>query len=320
MTTLGSPSGGESRGCPGPSSQQALDSAPAGGATLDRMAALTIGEFSRITHLSIKTLRRYHEAGLLEPAHVDDQTGYRYYSPAQIPTAQVIHRFRELGMPVREVGELVAVTDPGARAPLIAHHLERLEAQLDQTRAAVVSLRRLLQPDPAPLQVRRYRRPAATVAAVCGVVDRSDILTWYDSAMNDLGAALAAAGAVRTGAPGGLYDNELFTQDRGTMVVYIPVADPPSHGTVRPFTIPATDLAITIHAGPHHDIDVTYAALGGYLNQQALQVAGPVHEIYHVGPRDTGDSSRWRTEIGWPIFHTAAAAFHLDGSGQDRSP
>jgi DNA-binding transcriptional MerR regulator len=49
--------------------------------------ALTIGEFSRITHLSIKTLRRYHEAGLLEPAHVDRQTGYRYYSVDQVPTA-----------------------------------------------------------------------------------------------------------------------------------------------------------------------------------------------------------------------------------------
>ncbi|CAL9326169.1 hypothetical protein SUDANB135_07001 (plasmid) [Streptomyces sp. SudanB135_2055] len=50
---------------------------------------LTIGEFSRLTHLSIRTLRRYHEAGLLEPAHVDPSSGYRYYDPAQIPGAQV---------------------------------------------------------------------------------------------------------------------------------------------------------------------------------------------------------------------------------------
>ena len=105
-------------------------------------SALTIGEFSRITHLSIKTLRKYHEAGLLEPAHVDRHTGYRYYTLDQVPAAQVIHRFRELGMPVREVAELVAVTDPGARAVLISQHLERLEAQLGQTRAAVVALRR----------------------------------------------------------------------------------------------------------------------------------------------------------------------------------
>jgi len=270
--------------------------------------ALTIGEFSRITHLSIKTLRRYHEAGLLEPAHVDRQTGYRYYSVDQVPTAQVIHRFRELGMPVREVGELVAVTDPDARAALIAHHLERLEAQLDQTRAAAVALRRLLQPDPAPLEVHRRRTGAATVAAVRDVVDLSDVLAWYDSAMSELDAVLGAVGTVRTGPPGGLYDNELFTEERGAMVAYIPVADPPSHGAVTPLIIPAIDLATTIHTGPHDDIDVTYAALGTYVSQQALQIAGPVREIYHAGPRDTDDSSAWRTEIGWPIFQTAPRA------------
>ena len=270
--------------------------------------ALTIGEFSRITHLSIKTLRRYHEAGLLEPAHVDRQTGYRYYSVDQVPTAQVIHRFRELGMPVREVGELVAVTDPGARAALIAHHLERLETQLDQTRAAAVALRRLLQPDPAPLDVHRRRTEAATVAAVRDVVDLSDVLAWYDSAMSELDAVLGAVGTVRTGPPGGLYDNELFTEERGAMVAYIPVADPPSHGAVTPLIIPAIDLATTIHTGPHDDIDVTYAALGTYVSQQALQIAGPVREIYHAGPRDTDDSSAWRTEIGWPIFQTAPRA------------
>src|SRR3984893_14022362 len=115
--------------------------------------AFTIGEFSRITHLSIKTLRRYHEARLLEPAHVDRQTGYRYYAVDQVPAAQAIHRFRELGMPVREVGDGLATADPKARAALIGHHLERLENHLDKPRAAVSSLRRLLQPDPAPIEV-----------------------------------------------------------------------------------------------------------------------------------------------------------------------
>ena len=250
-------------------------------------AALTIGEFSRITHLGIKTLRRYHEAGLLEPAHVDQHTGYRYYSLDQVPAAQVIHRFRQLEMPVREVGALVAVTDPDARAALIAQHLDRLETHLGQTRAAVISLRRLLQPDPAPLEVRRHRAEAATVAAVRDVVDQSDVLARYNTAMSELDAVLGAAGAI---------------------AVYIPVADPPSRGAVAPLTIPATDLATTIHIGPHDDIDVTYAALGTYVSQQALQVAGPVRGIYHIGPRDTDDSSGWRAEIGWPIFQTAAGA------------
>jgi effector-binding domain-containing protein len=61
-----------------------------------------------------------------------------------------------------------------------------------------------------------------------------------------------------------------------------------------------------MHTGPHDDIDITYGTLGTYVRQQALEVAGPVREIYHVGPRDTADSSRWRTEIGWPTFRTTA--------------
>ncbi|MCU1463804.1 MAG: MerR family transcriptional regulator [Acidimicrobiales bacterium] len=267
---------------------------------------LTIGEFSRITHLSIKTLRRYHEAGLLQPARVDRQTGYRYYILDQVPTAQVIHRFRELDMPLREVGELLAVTDPDARAAVIAQHLQRLENQLDQTKAAVVALRRLLDPQPAALRVQRWRTEATTVAAVRGVVDRTHILRWYAEAMQELDSVLAVAGEAPTGPPGGLYDNELFSDERGTMVVYIPVARPPRSGEVEPFVIPAAELTTTTHAGPHDDIDVTYGALGTYVKQQALEVAGPVREIYRLGPRDTTDSSRWRTEIGWPTFQTVA--------------
>jgi len=98
-------------------------------------------------------------------------------------------------MPVREVGELVAITGPGARGAIIAH-LERPEAQLDRTRAAAVTLRRLLQPDPAPLQAHRRRTKATMVAAVRDVVDLSDVLAWYDHAMRELETVLSAASAV----------------------------------------------------------------------------------------------------------------------------
>lgn len=264
--------------------------------------ALTIGEFARITHLSVRTLRRYHEAGLLEPAHVDGRTGYRYYDLDQVPTAQVVHHFRRLGMPVREVGRLVAVADPAARAEVIAEHLRRLEGELDRTRSAVASLRRLLAPEPPPVQVHRRRAEAVPVAAVRGAVRLDDLLGWYDGAMAELGAALGAT--PRTGPPGGLYDAELFSDERGTAVVYVPVADPPATGRVHQLVLPPADLAGTVHAGPHDDIEVTYALLGSYLSRHALQVAGPVREIYHVGPRDTPDASAWRTEIAWPVFET----------------
>ena len=49
---------------------------------------VTIGDFSRASYLSVKTLRHYHEIGLLEPSEVDPDNGYRHYSEDQIPLAQ----------------------------------------------------------------------------------------------------------------------------------------------------------------------------------------------------------------------------------------
>ena len=51
---------------------------------------LAIGDFSRMTHLSVVTLRHYHEVGLLTPAEIDPQSGYRFYEPGQVRIAQVI--------------------------------------------------------------------------------------------------------------------------------------------------------------------------------------------------------------------------------------
>jgi DNA-binding transcriptional MerR regulator/effector-binding domain-containing protein len=270
-------------------------------------SALSIGDFSRITHLSVKTLRHYHEAGLLQPDQVDPQSGYRYYATTQIPTAQVIRRLRDLGMPVREVAEVLATTDLDARSALITAHLHRLENDLAHTREAVASLRRLLQPTTEEIEVELRDDPARDVAAICAAVDQRDVLVWYGDAMTELDAVLASAHQTPTGPSGGLYDNKLFTEDHGDVVVYLPATAPPTVGRVRPFSIPRAELAVTVHHGSHDDCDVTYGALGSYVTEHALAISGPVRETYLVGPLDTDDSTAWRTEIGWPIFRTASA-------------
>jgi DNA-binding transcriptional MerR regulator len=263
---------------------------------------LAIGEFSRLTHLSVRTLRRYHDAGLLEPATVDDATGYRYYSADQIPTAQVIHRLRDLDVPLPDVQRILRTPDPGVRAGLVADHLQRLESELDRTRAAVAALRRLLRPEPAPLDVELRGIPATTVAAVEDDVSHDHVLSWYAGAMAELDAVVDEP----TGVPGGLYDNALFESGRGHVVVYRPTARPPRSGRVHPVTLPAVELAVTTHAGPHDDVDVTYGELGAWVVANALAVAGPVREHYLVGPRDTAEPGAWRTEIGWPVFQVVA--------------
>jgi DNA-binding transcriptional MerR regulator len=86
---------------------------------------LTIGDFSRATHLSVKMLRHYHDIGLLEPAGVVPGTGYRRYSTGQIATAQVIRRFRDLDMPLDQIQAVLAAPDSQARSRLIYAHLAR---------------------------------------------------------------------------------------------------------------------------------------------------------------------------------------------------
>jgi DNA-binding transcriptional MerR regulator len=100
---------------------------------------------ARAAHLSVRTLHHYHEVGLLEPSEIDSGTGYRYYSFEQIPTAQVIRRLRGLEMPVADVKAVLAAADSEARYRLIVEHLDRLEAELAHTQAAVGELRDLLQ-------------------------------------------------------------------------------------------------------------------------------------------------------------------------------
>lgn len=273
---------------------------------------LTIGEFATVTHLSVRTLRRYHEAGLLQPATVDPVTGYRYYEPEQIPSAQVIHRLRQLDVPLAEVKSILATDDPEQRADVVMHHLQRLEAELDRTRAAVVSLRRLLRPDPADIHVELRSVPARTVAAISDRVELGGSLAWFDSAMAELDAAFPPA--ERTGPPGGHYANELFTHGAGVMTVFRPVRAPHRSGRIEVVELPSADLAVTVHAGAHDDIEVTYGRLGAWVAAHALAVDGPVHETYLVGPRDTVEADRWRTEIGWPVFRLSPVVEPVRGS------
>ena len=267
--------------------------------------SLTIGDFSRVTFLSVKTLRHYHRAGLLEPADVDPVTGYRRYASDQIPIAQVIRRFRELNMPLEDIGSVLRASDQKVRSELIAAHLARLEETLAETQRAVASLRDLLE-HPSPSAVIEHRQvPATQAAAITSVVDVEDLPAWYHGALGELVGTLSAQGIVACGPPGGIYANELFTEERGDATLFLPMT-----GGVRPvgrvgqISITGAELAVIVHDGSHSDLDRSYGALATYVTEHAVAVDGLIREYYVVGPQDTNDESAWRTEVGWPIFET----------------
>jgi DNA-binding transcriptional MerR regulator len=238
---------------------------------------LTIGEFSRITHLSVKTLRHYHEVGLLEPVDVDPGTGYRHYTTGQIPTAQVIRRFRSLNMPVEAVKAVLTAPDHEARIALIAAHLNRLEDELVQMQLSKASLRNLLEPATAPIDVEHRTVPATNAAGIHEVVGLEDLLPWYHGALGELYATVAAQDLRPSGPSGGLYSSDLFQYERGEATVFVPLnGDLRPIGRVASLVVPAAELAVTVHHGPHTDIDVTYGALGTYVTEHELAGDGPV--------------------------------------------
>jgi DNA-binding transcriptional MerR regulator len=268
---------------------------------------LTIGEFSRASHLSVKTLRHYHEVGLLEPVSVDPGSGYRRYSEDQIPTAQVIRRLRDLDMPVAEVREVLATSEAPARNALITAHLERLEGELTETRAAVSALRNLLDREQTPLAVEHRTVAPVEAIAIGAVVERGEVLSWWRGALAELHALLESQGLRRAGPSGGLYAGELFQEDRGKATVFIPVeGGAPEIGRVRLLTVPAAELAVVTHRGALTDIDLTYGELGSYAMRHELSVEGPLREYYLRDPQEAARPEDWVTEIGWPIFRADA--------------
>jgi DNA-binding transcriptional MerR regulator/effector-binding domain-containing protein len=272
-------------------------------------AGITVGDFSRATHLSVKTLRHYHQVGLLEPATVNPDTGYRYYAAGQIPTAQVIRRLRDLEMPVADVKAVLAAEDAPARNALIAAHLDRLEAELAQTRSAVESLRSLLQPPADAPAIEHRSVPATAAAAIGAVVDRADTLAWWQGALGELQATVRAQGLQAAGPPGGVFDSGIFTHDRGEATVFVPVQGRVRViGRVAPMVIPAAELAIISHHGSLADADLSYAKLGSYAATHEISIDGPLREYYLRGVGDTPDQAEWRTEIGWPIFRADGRA------------
>jgi DNA-binding transcriptional MerR regulator/effector-binding domain-containing protein len=267
--------------------------------------SLAIGDFSRATHLTVKTLRHYHDTGLLEPAQVDPQTGYRRYTAEQIPVAQIIKRFRDLDMPLNDIRAVLSAPDVRARNGLIAEHLKRLENDLARTQTAVASLRNLLE-HPAPaVDIGRRRADQVTAAAIGEVVHIKDALSWYLGALGELHAALSAQGISPTGPAGGIFSNALFSHARGEAAVFIPCdGKVRAIGRVAARVVPAVELATLVHKGAHANIDLAYGSLATYVARHALAIEGPLREYYLVGPQDTSDASAWRTEIGWPIFQT----------------
>jgi DNA-binding transcriptional MerR regulator/effector-binding domain-containing protein len=255
-----------------------------------------IGEFSRLCHLSAKTLRYYHDIELLVPAQVDADTGHRRYEPGQVVDAHLIRRLRGLDMPLAEIRTVLAEPGEGERAGALARHLDRMEAELTRTRDVVASLRRLLDATP-PVTVLYRRHAQIPVLHFEARVARPDVADWCGYTFGTLFGLLGERGLDPAGAAGSTYSTEFFERDEGNVVAFVPVPPGEEHTAV----LPARRYAVAVHAGPFTDCDLTYGALGAHVAEHDNGLSDPIVELYLVGPQHTDDPERYRTEVCWPI-------------------
>jgi DNA-binding transcriptional MerR regulator len=272
-------------------------------------STLAIGEFARLTYLSVPTLRHYHEVGVLEPAIVDPASGYRRYAVDQVATAHLVRRLRELQMPLPDIRSVVGAPDDATRNRLIGAHLEHMERQLGQTRTVIASLRALLTggtvPDPAEVSEVRDL-PSSTVLAISDAIRWDDMGGWFEKSFGELSDALGARGIEPAGPPGGLYWPTYFEQHEGPVSVYVPLpvgaeGEFGSGARARPLEIPATRCVVRQHRGPYEDLDITYGAVGVAVIGHHVEADGPIREIYLVGPGDGVEPAEFRTEVCFPI-------------------
>jgi DNA-binding transcriptional MerR regulator len=263
---------------------------------------LNIGEFSRMTHISVKALRHYDDLGLLQPVEVDPSSGYRRYATSQVPTAHVIRRFRDLDMPLEEIRVVLEANDVATRNEAIVAHLQRMQETLERTQATVASLQGLLDGNQSTLPVEHRSAPIMRAVAIRDDIEWGDTEQWLTSALEELGAIVNARPNARAGPDAALYSPTYFEAHVGEVVAYVPIiGDVAITGRSEPLEVPAAELAVLTHRGPFDDLDQAYGALGTFVAEHVLAADGPIREHYLVTADDTDDPAALLTEVCWPI-------------------
>jgi DNA-binding transcriptional MerR regulator len=264
---------------------------------------LPIGMFSRASLISIKTLRAYHEAGILVPAEVDRDSGYRMYTPDQLADAAIVRRLRALDLPLDRVRDVIQARDPDLTRRILADHEIRMQARLEETARIVAELQSGVAPvTHTPVHVR-YEEPVDTVS-VSGSVTEAQMPNFILGSLEHLLEFVSLIEITPLGAPGTLYTADIpdeVEHVEAVLRVPHPVGIPSTERDIRVGEVPGAWVAVLVHPGDYATMADTYRTLGAWVARNAEPSGERIREWYAVSPLDTDTPSEWRTEIGWPI-------------------
>lgn len=266
-----------------------------------------IGDFSRLTRVSVKTLRHYDKLGLLVPLQVDEQTGYRYYSAGQIPRLNRILALKEIGFSLEEIkqalqNELTGVAMTGtlkAKKAEITAAIRMEQAKLMRLEACI----KILEQEDFEMNYDIVIKEIAP-SQIASIRDRIPTYSSQGELWNELAAYLNEHHIKMVAPCYAIYHDHGFKEkDIDTEVVETVAESGPDSERVKFRTLEGVkEMACTIHKGPYESLHLAYNAISVWLEENQYQINGPVRESYLKGNWDEPDPSQWITEIQFPVI------------------
>jgi DNA-binding transcriptional MerR regulator len=265
---------------------------------------LSIGKFSTLSGISIKALRHYDELGLLRPAFVHPQSGYRYYDAKQSEAAQQIRLLRLMDMPLDEIREFLRSPSEAERRRFLEQQRTELERRLAAAKDGLQLLVEMLR---GPVEesegyaVSVQELPEQKVLGIRRKVSADELHGFIGSSFGKVFPAVYQVGAAIAG-PGMTLFHESVEEEETDVEVAVPVDRTVQAGPDLAFhTLPAQRGAVAVHAGAYESLHRCHRAILLWAERNRLQLEGPIRNVYVVGPAQTQDSSQFRTEVRWPI-------------------
>lgn len=266
---------------------------------------LTIGEFSRLSQLSVRMLRYYDEHDVLRPSRVDRHSGYRSYSPALLSVARWVRELRDIGLGVHEIAACVPVLDdPRAVRAVLERQRTRLIAEAADVVNRVREVDHLITALEGPamsVTISHRTTPARIAASVRDVIPSyaDEALLWQRLIPTMFGLGAVPAPDARTVAV--FHDEDYKESDCDVEVQFDVVAPFAASGDIRCVEIPEQEVAVGILNGPYDGIGAVMEAAGHWVPENGYRFAGPMYNIYLVSPHEDPEPSHWVTEVCVPI-------------------
>jgi DNA-binding transcriptional MerR regulator len=256
---------------------------------------LSIGVFARRSWLSPKALRLYDRLGLLPPARIDKENGYRGYRESQLATARLIAMLRRLDIPLTQIAAIVTAPGPQASA-LIADFWATVEHRIAAQRALAVHLQHSMvgmEGDFSMFEIHEREIAAQTVLTEQRHITVGELSDFIGAAMMRLGNIAAAHGGV-TAAPFVIYHGEVNEDSDGPVEVCIPIDPTQATSDAATRREPAhREAYTTITKGQVEfpQILSAYDAVAHWIEAQGKHCTGSPREVYFAdfvaaGPND----------------------------------